>query len=63
VTFNLLPDGSLIVVDAGKSTRTIQGWQIAAHRVDPAFEAALQAASGTAGNLSAADLATLPKLT
>jgi len=39
---------------------TIQPAQIAAHRRDPLFEAALDAAAGTAGNLTLVQLAALP---
>lgn len=59
--FTLDKDGTLSVLEDANTTRKIQPSQIAAHRRNAEFEAALQAAAGTAGNLTAAQLAALPK--
>jgi hypothetical protein len=60
VTSSLDPAGALVVTDDAATRRIIQPPQIPLHRRDPAFEAALQAAKDTLGNLTSADLAKLP---
>jgi hypothetical protein len=70
--FTVKSDGSLIVQEdtpqkdalgaavTNSTIVTISPQNIAAHRRDPTFESALQAAKDVAGNLTSAQLAALP---
>lgn len=70
-TYTLGTDGALIITDDNGGVKdshgipcitalSIQPANIAAHRRDKDFDAALQAAAGTAKNLTADELAKLP---
>lgn len=64
-TITVEQDGSLTIAEsgaAGTASWHIQPQQIALHRRDPAFEAALQAAKDQPGNLTAAQLTLVPAL-